>query len=194
MLCVAAWTLALAGCSSPAGSETGPAEEAAEAFRTAHAEALGKTVDEVAIVDEGLVAAALGAHDALSAAAQGLPGVEKGLLDSLHAKIGQLKTPGTNAVETSVFVFADDGALLAGNTENPGIDRSERESLTVTAAAGLEAIQWSLNGANLSAPRGTAQSVTIEAAKYPAGKYRLGLAAKKDGIDYSVDIAFVVVE
>jgi hypothetical protein len=65
---------------------------------------------------------------------------------------------------------------------------------TFTAAAGLVGIQWSLNGAAIPVLRGTAQSIAIAAANYSAGKYSLGLAGKKGGVDHSAVITFTVVE
>jgi hypothetical protein len=98
---------------------------------------------------------------------------------------------GTAPIE---LAFDDGGTLISGNTENLTVDKSEGQPLTVTAAAGLTAIQWSLNGVEIPAPRGTEKTITINAANYPAGKYLLGLAAKKDGVDYSAVVTFTVVE
>ena len=98
---------------------------------------------------------------------------------------------GTAAVN---LVFADDGSLTDGDTSNLSIDRSEGQTLTVTAAAELTDIQWSLNGTAIPAPRGEAESILIEAANYPAGAYQLGLAAKKNGAAYSASITFTVLD
>jgi hypothetical protein len=88
-----------------------------------------------------------------------------------------------------------DGTLTVGLPDEAiVINRSERESLTVTAASDLSDIRWSLGGRDIPGSRGTAGSITITAANYPAGKYLLGLAAKRDGRDYSTVISFTVVE
>lgn len=90
--------------------------------------------------------------------------------------------------------FAESGALTSGNTANLSLDRSEMQTLTVTAADGLADIRWSLNDTDFPPPRGAAQSITLAAVNYPAGVYLLGLAVKKDGVDYSAVITFTVVE
>jgi hypothetical protein len=91
------------------------------------------------------------------------------------------------------LVFKEDGALLTAPADLE-IDRSEGETLTVTAAGGLTDIQWSLNGTDFPGPRGTAASITVAAANYPAGTYRLGLTAKKGTVEYSTEITVRVVE
>jgi hypothetical protein len=64
--------------------------EAAEAFETAHAEALGKTVETITTADETAVNTALTAWEALSAGAKALLGEQKTLLDNLKIKIDAL--------------------------------------------------------------------------------------------------------
>jgi hypothetical protein len=99
--------------------------------------------------------------------------------------------PGSKTVD---IIFGEDGVLTTGTTANLSIDRSQTQTLTVTAAEGLTDIRWSLNSQDFPAPRGTAQSITLAAVNYPAGTYLLGLAAKQDGVDYSAVITFTVVE
>ena len=117
------------------------------------------------------------------------------------AKTGYSFTPNSKTVTVYALgtaavnlVFADDGSLTDGDTSNLSIDRSEGQTLTVTAAAELTDIQWSLNGTAIPAPRGEAESILIEAANYPAGAYQLGLAAKKNGAAYSASITFTVLD
>ena len=92
------------------------------------------------------------------------------------------------------LAFDDGSALISGSTENLTVDRSEGQTLTITAAAGLTDHRWSLGGGEIPAPRGTAESITIEAVNYPAGSYLLGLSAKKGGVDYSTVVTFTVEE
>ncbi|MDR2444429.1 MAG: hypothetical protein LBD44_00635 [Spirochaetaceae bacterium] len=93
------------------------------------------------------------------------------------------------------LAFEDGGTLIGVDTENLTVDKSEGETFTVTAAEGFSDWQWSLNGVDIPGTgSGTAQAITINAADYPAGSYLLGLAAKKDGVDYSTVVTFTVVE
>jgi hypothetical protein len=98
--------------------------------------------------------------------------------------------PGTAGIQVNVWVN-EDGTLIAGNT-SPVISKSAGQTLTVTAAAGLDNIQWSINGSPVAAPRGTAQSISIKAANYPAGTYILGLRVHKNGIPYSTTLNVTV--
>jgi hypothetical protein len=68
-----------------------PAQDAARAYKTAHSNALERTLNTVGIADEPAVAAALADWGALAADAQALLAAEKALLDSLGARIGALK-------------------------------------------------------------------------------------------------------
>jgi predicted Mrr-cat superfamily restriction endonuclease len=63
------------------GQPGNPAQEAADAFKTNHAVALGKTMATVTTGDEVAVTAALSAYNALSAEAKALLSAEKTLLD-----------------------------------------------------------------------------------------------------------------
>jgi hypothetical protein len=164
-------------------------------FKTTHSAALALTVGAVTMGDEAAVNAALTAYNALSSAAKALLTAEKTKLDDLKTKIEELKAEaaamGTKTVNVA---FAESGALTSGNTANLSLDRSEMQILTVTAADGLTDIRWSLNDTDFPPPRGAAQSITLAAVNYPAGVYLLGLAVKKDGVDYSAVITFTVVE
>jgi uncharacterized repeat protein (TIGR02543 family) len=86
----------------------------------------------------------------------------------------------------------EDGSLLNDVPESLVISKSLEEDFTLSAAEGLTGIRWSLNGINIPAPRGTAQSITIEAVSYAPGAYTLGLYAEKAGIPYSSNITFTV--
>jgi hypothetical protein len=86
--------------------------------------------------------------------------------------------------------------MTKGEPGDPEVDIvisiEEGGILTFTAADGLENLRWSLNGEDVPGPRGGAQSIVIEAAKYVVGNYTLGLYAEKAGIPYSINIPFVV--
>jgi uncharacterized protein YukE len=102
--------LFIAGCSSPtSGGDS--ALEAAEAFKTAHAEALEKTADTVSTGDEATVNAALAAYEALGVDAKALLGEEKALLDGLKAKIDELKSGSPAEAAANAFKTAHAGAL-----------------------------------------------------------------------------------
>jgi hypothetical protein len=101
--------LFITGCSSPVGGN--PAQEAADAFISAHAGALGKTAATVAVGDEAAVAAALTAYNALSAEAKALLDAEKTLLDSLKTKIDELKGGSPAQEAANAFKAAHTGAL-----------------------------------------------------------------------------------
>jgi hypothetical protein len=86
----------------------------------------------------------------------------------------------------------EDGTLIADSPAVTTISKAAGAALTVQAAAELTDIQWSLNGVAISAPRGTAQSITFAASNYPAGTYVLGLRVIKNGVPYSTDLDFRV--
>ena len=73
------------------GVVVNPDQEAADAWKAENADILGKTVDNVAVTDEAAVDSALAGYDELTPGAQGLVTEEKALLDSLKAKINELK-------------------------------------------------------------------------------------------------------
>jgi uncharacterized repeat protein (TIGR02543 family) len=100
------------------------------------------------------------------------------------------------SIGTGSFVFAiwanNDNSLISDMPEYLDISRSLGERLTIAAADDLTDLQWAINSINLEAPRGSAQSIVIEAATYPIGNYTLRLYAKKNGVPYSINITFVV--
>ena len=83
----------------------------ADAFKTAHAGALGKTPASVTTGDEAAVDAALAAHETLGDDVKALLADEKALLDSLKAKIDELKNSGKAGAEANAFKTAHAGAL-----------------------------------------------------------------------------------
>jgi hypothetical protein len=107
-----------------------------------------------------------------------------------------LKTgPGTGKVALTLWVN-EDGSLLTNVPNSPiVISRSNRDTLTIEAA-NLAAIQWSLNGTDIPAPRGSAREITFAAVSYVPGSYTLGLYAEKaqngNPVPYSINITFTV--
>jgi hypothetical protein len=97
----------------------------------------------------------------------------------------------------SLVWAAEDGSLISNMPENFSISMTAEDTLTLTAAADLTNLQWSINGADLPGPEGTAQSVTIEAVKYTVRDYTLGLYAEKDlggsPVPCSINITFRVI-
>jgi uncharacterized repeat protein (TIGR02543 family) len=101
---------------------------------------------------------------------------------------------GVGAGNLAFAVWAnDDRSLISNMPEDLGVSKAANESLVISAAEDLTGLQWSINGADLSAPRGTAQTISIEAAHYGVGTYTLGLRAKKDNTPYSINITFSVI-
>jgi hypothetical protein len=107
-----------------------------------------------------------------------------------------ITTVGTGGFSYTAWVNGDDG-LISDMPEYFDISKSDFDTLTITVAADLTGAQWSINGIDLAAPQGTAQSITIEAINYALGDYTLGLYAEKDTggdtVPYSINITFMVV-
>jgi hypothetical protein len=132
-------------------------------------------------------------------------------ITNTNSEVTGNKSATTNSATAAVVIIAgtggfdfdvwagDDGSLIS-NMPDPDqtiIAKSGRESLTCTAADDLDNIRWSINGAELPAPQGTDQSITIKAVDYLAGDYILGLYAEKDvegkTVPYFINITFMVV-
>jgi C4-type Zn-finger protein len=80
-----------------------PAANQATAFQSTHSTILGKTTDTVTITDEPNVDAALSAYNNLNAAVQALVSADKTLLDTLKAKITELKDGEANQAAATAF-------------------------------------------------------------------------------------------
>jgi hypothetical protein len=101
-------------------------------------------------------------------------------------------TPGSGVFAFTAWVSSNDDRLVSDMPDDLVRSRSLGESLVITAAADLASIQWSINGVDLEAPRGTASVFTLEAAAYPTGNYTLGLWAKQGNIPYSINFTVTV--
>ncbi|MCL2101234.1 MAG: hypothetical protein FWH22_05925 [Fibromonadales bacterium] len=110
-------------------------EAEANAFKTAHAAILAKTVDNVAISDKAAVAVALTAYEALTPAAKALLATEKNLLENLKAKITEL----------------EEATPIIANREN-----------RLIGAIGVQTIYYDLKGTPLGTIKPTTPGVYIE--------------------------------
>jgi hypothetical protein len=88
--------------------------------------------------------------------------------------------------------WANGGYTLINNMPEY-LDIAPGESLIFTAAEDLTNLRWSINNNPIAAPAGIAQSIAIEGASYSPGNHTLGLYAEKDGVPYSINITFTVV-
>jgi uncharacterized repeat protein (TIGR02543 family) len=99
-------------------------------------------------------------------------------------------------INISVWINEDGNILVSSN------DVTISKSGSGTNAAGFSAgvtgaysgVQWYLNGDPISGSQGTAQSITINAADYENKSYYLGVSVSKDGVPYSADIHFRVID
>jgi uncharacterized repeat protein (TIGR02543 family) len=117
-------------------------------------------------------------------------GAKTATIRSREAKI--MTGVGTGDLAFDVWV-KDDRSLVSDMPNKLSISKELGQSLVINAAGDLASLQWSINGADLDAPRGTAQSIAIDAANYGAGTYTLGLRAVKGAAPYSINITFSVV-
>jgi Flp pilus assembly secretin CpaC len=168
-----------------------PAQEAADAFTTAHAAILAKTVENVAIGDETAVDAALAAYGLLSADAKALLTAEKTLLDSLKTKIVALIAATGSTV--TVNLWTDDVTVFA-TADSVTLSRATFQSALITglSGAGYTNRQWSINGIPVPGAKGTAADFTFSSLGKSDGKYYVGLQVQKSGIWYSTTITITV--
>ena len=108
--------------------------ELAEAFRTDHAVALGKTAGTVTADDEAAVDAALEAYNASSAGVKALLGDEKALLDNLKAQIEALK-----AAASAAAFKTDHAGVLAKSVETVTTGDEAAVDGALAACSGLSA-------------------------------------------------------
>ena len=124
------------------GVVVNPDQEAADAWKAENADILGKTVDNVAVTDEAAVDSALAGYDELTPGAQGLVTEEKALLDSLKAKINELKAGAE--VKAEADAWKQQNADILGKTvENVTI---EDETAVDAALAGYEQLSPEAQG------------------------------------------------
>jgi hypothetical protein len=90
------------------------------------------------------------------------------------------------------FVEPDsDDISLSGGIR---LSKTSNNSITISAgnAGSYSNFKWILEGGEL--PGKTSSSITLSAAAYDIGLYHLTVAAVKDGIPYSREITFAVVQ
>jgi hypothetical protein len=89
--------------------------------------------------------------------------------------------------------FAVSGAEM-GVSGDLRLDKSEGNQITISAANAVncEDFTWLLDGVEITDE--TSGSITLDAADYEPGLYRLTLIAYRDGVPYSGEAAFAVVE
>ncbi|GHV25762.1 hypothetical protein AGMMS4952_04370 [Spirochaetia bacterium] len=166
-------------------------QTAADAFKTTHAAILAETVDTVAISDEAAVDAALAAYELLSADAKDLLTAEKTLLDSLKVKIDTVLAATGSTV--TVNLWTNDTTVLA-TADKVTLSRAASETALITGLSGTEYTnhQWSINGSDVAAPEGTAETFSFDSAGKGNGKYNIELQVKKDNAWYSTTITITV--
>jgi uncharacterized repeat protein (TIGR02543 family) len=100
------------------------------------------------------------------------------------------------SVNISVWVN-EDGDILVSN-DHVTISKSASAGITAgftaEATSAYSGVQWYLNGGPVYGSRGTARSITINAADYTNGNYYLGVRVTRDGVPYSTDIYFTVAD
>jgi uncharacterized repeat protein (TIGR02543 family) len=105
------------------------------------------------------------------------------------------EVPADLPVALSFWVNEDGEILASGGDITISKTGAEGRSVSFTAgvAGAYTGVQWTVTGAPITG--GTASSITINAADYPAGKtYLLGVVVTKDGIPYSSAIRFTVAD
>jgi hypothetical protein len=105
------------------------------------------------------------------------------------AAMGTLPESG---ITIQLWMNEDDGQILDSN-EAVAISKSGAvKSFTATVTGAYTGVQWYLNGGSVSGSRGRAQSITVNAAAYDPGTYRLGVTVTKGAVPYSTEITFTV--
>jgi hypothetical protein len=92
---------------------------------------------------------------------------------------------------TLTFWVNEDNQILASN-DSVTISKTSAgyaSSFTATVSSEYSNVSWSVSG--VSKPGN--ESIEIAAADYPTGTYRLGVSVRKDGVPYSTEITFTVI-
>jgi uncharacterized repeat protein (TIGR02543 family) len=100
-------------------------------------------------------------------------------------------------VTISVWVNEDGYILYSGNdvtiSKSGGIDMDKPTGFSPLVENPYTNIQWDLNGAPIGGAVGTDRNPIIRAADYDIGTYILGVTVTRDGIPYSTDLRFTVI-
>jgi uncharacterized repeat protein (TIGR02543 family) len=97
-------------------------------------------------------------------------------------------------VEISVWVNEDGNILVSSNdiTISKAGSGGNQAGFSAEVNGTYSSIQWYLNNDPIYGSRGTARSITISAADYTNGSYRLGVTVIRGGVPYSTYIRFTV--
>ncbi|MDR3172211.1 MAG: FIVAR domain-containing protein [Treponema sp.] len=101
-------------------------------------------------------------------------------------------THGTVEGNLTITLWENNGSIT-DPIDSTTISKATKESFTarVTSTSGYpSSVQWYVNGVQISGT--TAISITISAADYSPGTYRLGVTAFKGDIPYAAEISFTV--
>jgi uncharacterized repeat protein (TIGR02543 family) len=101
-------------------------------------------------------------------------------------------------VSVNVRVWVNETGNILASNNNITISQSgsgvNAANFTAEVQTPWSGVQWYLNGGPVPGSRGTARSITINAADYTKGSYYLGVTVTKDGVPHSTNIYFTVVE
>jgi hypothetical protein len=159
------------------------------AFTSTHSAVLALTVDSVAIANKTAVDAALTAYSLLSEEVKALLGEEKSLLDSLKNKITALKS-GTTFITISGGQMADETFSIADQNLYRG-DPAAARTVIFNLGDGYSSIRWSVGAAELTWADGS-NTLTFDAADWPAGTYTLAVTVVKNSKSWSKSVTISV--
>jgi fibronectin type 3 domain-containing protein len=162
-----------------------PTEAAAENFKASHSDILTKPVEDITLADEDAVDDARDAYDSLPQAAKDLLGPEKSHLDSLKAKIEDLK----NGEATITLVYPTDAADTALTYGSIAIYKTGGPPTHILTVSGdFDSYQWRVDGS----ARGNGKIFTLRAEDYPTGIHQISLEVTLNGGVYSKSGVFTV--
>jgi uncharacterized repeat protein (TIGR02543 family) len=92
-------------------------------------------------------------------------------------------------VSAAINLWVNEDGSITGAQDVSISKTGSPRSFTVTVADAYTVFQWQINGITLG---GSARTLTIPAADYPAGTYILALRVIKGAVPYSTDIQFTV--
>jgi uncharacterized repeat protein (TIGR02543 family) len=103
-----------------------------------------------------------------------------------------------SAVSINISVWVNEDGNILSSANNITISKSgsgvNATDFSAEVTGSYSGVQWYLNEDPIAGSRGTAQSITINAADYENKSYYLGVSVSKDGVPYSTDIHFRVID
>jgi hypothetical protein len=163
--------------------------KAVDTFRTTHAAALALDPVTVTVVSEGIVDAALAAHNGLSAEAKALVTTEKTLLEALKQAIMSQRW-GASSVSITNGQMEDEGFTLEPVNLSKQSPDSTRKA-TFMLGPGYTAIRWSVDTVDIGWAD-DAESFAFDAADWDAGNHVLSVTVEKGGRSWSKNITITV--